>query len=90
MATNKTELAILNKIKALKLKVAAYNELIDAKFVNVRIQRVCRYCGKIINKEQRVLTASHLIDKKKQITYTYAVDNNIGNCRYVKCRHWDV
>ena len=71
-------------------KVAAYNEVLQAKEVSVRQDRVCSICGKVISKGQRAVTACRMIDKKYNKTYKYVIDSGLNIVRFgfVQQRHW--
>ena len=83
------ELEKLRKIKKLHKYQRSYVGLIDAKYVNVKKERVCACCNKVINKGQRALTASYPYDKKYHVSYRRAYDNNcVEEYKYVLIRHW--
>ena len=71
-------------------KVAAYNEVLQAKEVTVKQNRSCSICGKVIPKGQRAVTACRMIDKKYNKTYRYVIDSGLsaGRFRFVQQRHW--
>lgn len=72
-----------------KLSVA-YNETIGAKQVSIRQDRKCRHCGKLMKKGSTAITASHLFDKKYNISFRNCVDNGLraNKYKFVKVRHW--
>lgn len=68
----------------------AYSETIGAKAVKVKQDRKCRCCSKTIVKGSNAITASHLIDKKYNITFKECVDSGLKSTRYkfIPVRHW--
>ena len=86
---NCVENQLLVDISNLHKIQAACTGLMDAKFVNVRSDRHCAHCSKIIHTGDRVLTSSMPVDKKYNINYRQAYDKNcVKNYRYVLVRQW--
>ena len=81
-----TQLYHINKLHK---EQKSYMGLLSAKFVNVKQPRICACCNKVIPKGMRVLTSSYPKDKKYNVTYRYAYDNNcVKDYKYVLVRQW--
>lgn len=80
---------VLNKINKLHKTQRAFMGLVDAKFVNIRKNRVCSYCGKVIVSGSRALTCSMPTDKKYGVTFQHAyVEDSLKNYKFVLVRQW--
>lgn len=68
----------------------AYSETIGAKAVKVKQDRKCRCCSKTIAKGSNAITASHLMDKKYNVTFKECIDSGLKSTiyKFVPVRHW--
>lgn len=80
---------VLMRINKLHKVQRAYAGLIDAKYVNIRGNKVCAYCLKVIHSGERALTSSVPVDKKYDTKFRYAYDNNcVKRYKLVLVRQW--
>lgn len=83
------EKQILERIGKLTKRETAQSELIDAKIVSIKQPRVCRGCIAEFKPGTRMITASHLIDKKYSIPYNIVAHScKKGEYNFVLSRHW--
>lgn len=83
------EKQILERIEKLTKREIAQSELIDAKIVSIKQPRICRGCKNEFTDGTRMITASHLIDKKYNIPYSsVAHSHKKGEYKFVTSRHW--
>lgn len=86
-----TDTALIEEIKLLGEFEAEKNNLAKASLVRIKKDRTCIECGKTITSGTKAITASHMTDKRYNVTlrelFTYDfVDET--NFSFVPVRHW--
>ena len=81
----------MEDIKRLGYKEAEKNDLARAKEVAVKTDRKCFKCSHVIKAGQHAVTASHMVDKKYNVTLKELLLNDYidtSNFKFVPVRHW--